>query len=217
MLIVFGTETGNARDAAEDVAREAQARGLQPTIICAKDFPVQQLPTQSLVLFFVSTTGQGEPPKNFKKFWNFLRRRSLPADSLKHVEFGVFGLGDSGYAKYNVMAKKLGNRLTGLGAKAIVEVGLGDDQHQGGYEAALGVWMDALWNVLGVHMSIPAKGLGESKFRVKMVKMESANGEARMEDAVHAGLCFRQVCWILLGQWVEGADLRMNNRMLCYF
>lgn len=198
MLIVFGTETGNARDAAEDVGREAQARGLKPTIICAKDFPVQNLPAQSFVLFFVSTRGQGDPPKNFITFWNFLRRRSLSKDSLMDLDFGVFGLGDSGYAKYNVVGKKLANRLSQLGATEVVKIGLGDDQHQGGYEAALGPWLDALWSALEIRLGLqklPSKiGLGESKFTVKMVQMECAIEEHDcMQDAVHAAASFRRV------------------------
>ena len=42
-----------------------------------------------------------------QKFWRFLLRKSLPADSLCSMEFSVFGLGDSSYPKFNYCAKKL--------------------------------------------------------------------------------------------------------------
>ncbi len=60
--------------------------------------------------------GQGDEPDNMHKFWRFLLRKTLPADSLVAMQYGVFGLGDSSYAKYNFAAKKLAKRLTQLGA-----------------------------------------------------------------------------------------------------
>jgi len=38
-----------------------------------------------------------------KKFWKLLLRKSLPATALLGMQYAVFGLGDSGYVKYNVM------------------------------------------------------------------------------------------------------------------
>ena len=60
--------------------------------------------------------------------WSGLLRRSLPADTLARVRFAVFGLGDSGYADYNTVAKKLDRRLEQLGAQRLLAKGLGDDQ-----------------------------------------------------------------------------------------
>lgn len=49
--------------------------------------------------------------------------RGLPPDSLDGMRFAVFGLGDSGYAKYNATARKLHARLLQLGAVALVSCG----------------------------------------------------------------------------------------------
>lgn len=49
--------------------------------------------------------------------------------------FAVFGLGDSSYGKYNWVGRKMFRRLEGLGAKAVVERGEGDDQNEWGYVA----------------------------------------------------------------------------------
>lgn len=51
--------------------------------------------------------------------WKFLLRSDLPANSLKQLKFSVFGLGDSSYALFNAMAKKLTQRLLDLGATLI--------------------------------------------------------------------------------------------------
>ena len=58
--------------------------------------------------------------------WKFLLRSDLPANSLKQLNFSVFGLGDSKYELFNAMAKKLANRLLSLGANLFHKVGLGD-------------------------------------------------------------------------------------------
>lgn len=47
-----------------------------------------------------------------------------------------------------VAAKKLARRLEALGARPLIGMGLGDDQHPSGYEAALDTWCAALWPLL---------------------------------------------------------------------
>ena len=61
----------------------------------------------------------------------------------------------AGYLHYNVAAKKLARRLQALGAAACVALGLGDDQHPQGYEAALDPWLAALWPALRARAPLP--------------------------------------------------------------
>ena len=44
-----------------------------------------------------------------------------------------------------VTAKKLFRRLESLGAQPLMPIGLGNDQHPAGYEAALDPWALSLW------------------------------------------------------------------------
>lgn len=76
---------------------------------------MMNLPAEPFVVMCTSTTGQGDAPDNMRSFWSFLLRRSLGADSLSGANFAIFGLGDSGYAKYNAVAKRLDKRLEMLG------------------------------------------------------------------------------------------------------
>lgn len=73
-------------------------------------------------------TGQGDTPAGMRTVWPTLLRRSLGSTVLSRLHFAVFGLGDSGYADYNVVAKKLDRRLEQLGAQRLLNKGLGDDQ-----------------------------------------------------------------------------------------
>ena len=64
-------------------------------------------------------------------------------------------LRSAGYAKYNVVALKLAQRLRALGAHSLVPHGLGDDAHPTGYEAALDPWLAALWPALRARFPLP--------------------------------------------------------------
>lgn len=72
--------------------------------------------------------GQGEAPEGMKLCWKSMLRKGLAASTLSETSFAVFGLGDSGYIKFNVVAKKLDRRLEQLGGIRLIEKGLGDDQ-----------------------------------------------------------------------------------------
>ena len=156
LLVLYGSETGNAQDVAERVVREAKLRHYAPVLMPMESYDVRKLPSERYVVFVTSTTGQGDEPRNMKSFWRFLLRRHLSATSLTNLSYGVFGLGDSGYQKYNVVAKKLFRRLAGLGAIAIGQLGLGDDQHPLGYEAALNSWLSDLWRAMRELVALPS-------------------------------------------------------------
>ncbi|XP_008052870.2 NADPH-dependent diflavin oxidoreductase 1, partial [Carlito syrichta] len=111
---------------------------------------------EPLAIFVCATTGQGDPPDNMKNFWRFIFRKNLPSTALCQMDFAVLGLGDSSYAKFNFVAKKLHRRLLQLGAGALLPVCLGDDQHELGPDAAIDPWLQDLWErVLGLHPPPP--------------------------------------------------------------
>ncbi|PVH38074.1 hypothetical protein PAHAL_5G170000 [Panicum hallii] len=149
LLVLYASQTGNAMDAAERVGREAERGGCPAVDVLSMDgFDPSRLPSERFVVFVVSTTGQGDPPDSMKGFWRDMLRKDLGAQWLEGVRHAVFGLGDSGYQKYNFAAKKLDRRLSHLGAERVVEIGLGDDQHPSGYEGALDPWLLSLWKSL---------------------------------------------------------------------
>ncbi|KAJ1443256.1 Riboflavin synthase-like beta-barrel [Sesbania bispinosa] len=150
LLILYATQTGNALDAAEHLAREAERRACPINLLSLDQYDPSLLPQEEVVIFVVSTTGQGDTPDSMKVFWRYLLQRNLSQHWLKGVLYAVFGLGDSGYQKYNFVAKKLDKRLMDLGGTAILERGLGDDQHPSGYEGSLDPWLSSLWRMLNM-------------------------------------------------------------------
>lgn len=96
-----------------------------------------------------------DEPSNMKTFWKFLLRKSLPSNSLSKLQFGVIGLGDSSYQKFNFVAKRLHKRLLQLGATSILPAGLCDDQHDLGIGAVLTPWIKNFWNKINEINPLP--------------------------------------------------------------
>ncbi|XP_063552976.1 NADPH-dependent diflavin oxidoreductase 1 isoform X11 [Gorilla gorilla gorilla] len=130
LLVLFGSQTGTAQDVSERLGREARRRRLGCRVQALDSYPVANLINEPLVIFVCATTGQGDPPDNMKNFWRFIFRKNLPSTALCQMDFAVLGLGDSSYAKFNFVAKKLHRRLLQLGGSALLPVCLGDDQHE---------------------------------------------------------------------------------------
>ncbi|CAI5952368.1 unnamed protein product [Closterium sp. NIES-65] len=156
LLVLVGSETGNAQDAAEQVAREAARRGYGVRVTSMADYRAEQLPGEAVVVLVVATAGQGEVPSSMKRFWRYLLRRSLPRDWLGGTRYAVFGLGDSAYQHFNAAAKKVDRRMMDVGAVPLLPRGLGDDQHPCGYAPALDVWLASLWAVLPPPPRLPS-------------------------------------------------------------
>ncbi|KAF5178864.1 Nadph-dependent diflavin oxidoreductase [Thalictrum thalictroides] len=181
-LILYASQTGNALDAAERVGREAEHRGCPSVVLSMDEFDASSLPYEGTVIFIVSTTGQGDTPDSMKVFWKFLLQRTLSQQWLKGVHYAVFGLGDSGYQKFN----KLDKRLSDLGAEPLIERGLGDDQHPSGYEGALDDWLSSLWKVLKknpnillreIYVDPAAETLDRPKYKVIYHDADSVQSE----------------------------------------
>lgn len=145
MRVLYGSETGTAQDVAEQIWKSAQRKQLQSTVLSLDEYDMQNLSSEQLIVFVVATTGQGDPPSNMKTFWRRLLGKSLRPDLLQNLKYGVLGLGDSSYSKFNFAAKKLNKRLEQLSAKKLLSIGLADDQHNLGIDAVVDPWIKKLW------------------------------------------------------------------------
>lgn len=148
ITILYGSQTGTAQDLAEQIYRESKIYHFNGPVQPMDCYDITNLINEVFVIFVCSTTGQGDEPDNMKSFWRFLLRRNLPGDSLSGLKFGVLGLGDSSYSKFNFVAKRLGKRLTQLGGKEIVPIGLCDDQHDLGASGVYFPWISGMWKKL---------------------------------------------------------------------
>lgn len=148
MNILYGSETGTARDVAEmlrydiflNLADDPEmVDNLHLSPIDDFDFS-NPTKCQNPFIFIVATTGQGDPPKNMSKFYTHLLKSNLTSSDpviSKIKNYTVLGLGDSNYKKFNFIGKFLHRRLESLGCDCLLEPGFADEAHQKGSEAVI--------------------------------------------------------------------------------
>lgn len=155
MTVLFASDNGNAESLAKRLASRGKARGLKSMVMAMDDYPIEDLPNEDNVIIISATAGQGEFPQNGRNFWEAVKS-STDLD-LANVKYSVFALGDSHYWPrkedkhyYNKPGKDIFARFATLGAKQIIDIGLGDDQDPDGYQTGYTAWEPQLWDALGV-------------------------------------------------------------------
>ena len=124
LTILYGSQTGNAKHVAADLADAAKSRGLDAKLVNMADYKPAQLKNEKYMTIVVSTYGEGEPPEPAEKLYNFLGSKKAP--KLDGAQIAVLGLGDSSYEFFNQTAIDFEDRLSKLGAKIIVDRALLD-------------------------------------------------------------------------------------------
>ncbi|KAI0598341.1 riboflavin synthase domain-like protein [Biscogniauxia sp. FL1348] len=155
ILILYGSETGNSQDTAGDLGRLAERLRFRTLVCEMSDIELSELLRYPLVIFVISTTGQGEIPQNARKFWKSLLRKRLPPGCLRNLNFTTFGLGDSSYSKYNWAVRKLHKRLEQLGAIEFFPRGEADERHEDGIDTAFLPWSASLRAHLQANYPLP--------------------------------------------------------------
>ncbi|KAL4703606.1 hypothetical protein ACJJTC_006783 [Scirpophaga incertulas] len=151
LLVLYGSQTYTAKELAERIWRTTKTLGFSGPVMAMDDYPISALIHEEYAIFVCSTTGQGDEPENMKQFWKFLLRKNLPANSLVKLKYGVLGLGDSSYIKFNFVGKRLHKRLLQLGATALIDIGLCDYQHDLGHDAVMVPWLNKYLTTLKIY------------------------------------------------------------------
>ncbi len=95
VLIIFGTETGNAEALADDAKNFAKEFGLEGMVMDMEDLSVEDLANSKRLLICCSTWGEGDQPTNAEELYE----SACEADegSMEGVHFAVLALGDTDY------------------------------------------------------------------------------------------------------------------------
>jgi sulfite reductase (NADPH) flavoprotein alpha-component len=101
------------------MAKSARKLGFKPTIVDMAELELAQLAKAKRLIVIAATWGEGEPPGRAVRVYNELMSDAAPR--LDAVEFGVLALGDTAYAEFCAIGKKLDERLAALGGKRAVE------------------------------------------------------------------------------------------------
>ncbi|MFN9967527.1 MAG: sulfite reductase flavoprotein subunit alpha, partial [Lysobacteraceae bacterium] len=124
LTIVYGSQTGNAKRAAEALLAEAGTRGLKARLLRADAYPLAELKRETQLVVVISTQGDGDPPDDARGFVEHLVGRRAP--KLEGLRFAVLGLGDSSYAKFCEIGRVIDARLAELGGRRVAAFGEAD-------------------------------------------------------------------------------------------
>lgn len=138
LLILFGSQSGNAEGLAHDLSKELGSRGWQAPVRSMADHADLDLAEEKLLVIITSTWGEGEPPDNAVAFWQRLNAADAPA--LKHLQHAVLGLGDRNYLDFCAMGRLFDERLAALGSSALIPRGECDVD----YEDTAAEWFTGL-------------------------------------------------------------------------
>lgn len=118
--VLYGSQTGNAKRVAEQLAHDIQATGVEVNLVRADAYRTSELKKERLLYVVISTHSVGdeiEPPDDSRSFMEFLLGRRAP--QLPNLRFGVLALGDTSYPDFCGIGRQVDERLQALGAARV--------------------------------------------------------------------------------------------------
>lgn len=116
-IIIYGTETGNSKKIASHLLTTFKKNKVQAKAVDVFQYDFNKLEKESLMLFVISTQGEGEFPQNAQGFFEKLQTTN---HNLTNLKYAVLGLGDSSYPMFCNAGVLLDETLAAKGASRIL-------------------------------------------------------------------------------------------------
>lgn len=124
VTVLSGSQTGNAKSVADQLAERLKTEGVDVVRTQLKDYKAKNIADEKLVLLVTSTQGEGEAPEEGVVLLKLLNGKKAP--KLPQLQFAVLGLGDSSYPNFCQAGKDFDQRFAQLGANRLLDVALAD-------------------------------------------------------------------------------------------
>ncbi len=141
ITLLFGTETGNSKSVATQLATTAKKYGIVTKLAGLDQYRITDLTKEEYLFIVISTQGEGEPPESAKKFYEYIHQNEL---NLSNTKFSVLALGDSSYPLFCKTGEDVDNRLEQFGATRVVPLQKCDVD----YDADAKQWFDKVLSYL---------------------------------------------------------------------
>lgn len=123
LAILFGSQTGNAEELAENTKKLADKAGLVSQIFDMDGFNAANLSAHKRILIITSTWGEGEMPDNAEDLWQSVCSLN---PQLSGVHYSVCAIGDTSYDEFCQAGIDWDNKLHELGASRTTDIQLCD-------------------------------------------------------------------------------------------
>ena len=146
---LYGSQTGNATEICKATAAEATANGFKTTCNAMNEVDVNDvLSPGNVLVYVVSSTGDGDAPDNCDSFFTKLKRvaKRAPDACGLGTQYCVLGLGDQNYSAFMAIPRSFTLAMEKAGASAFYPRGEADDT-LGLYEYCE-AWREKLWTPL---------------------------------------------------------------------
>ena len=119
ILIIFGTETGNAEELSEVAAKMASDHDLIGNVMDMDDVTTDILLKTKKLMVICSTWGDGEQPFNAEDLYE--STNELNEGALSELYFSVLALGDTAFDLFCESGKEWDNVLDEKGASRVID------------------------------------------------------------------------------------------------
>ncbi len=137
ITIAFGTETGNSKKLAMELAAKAKQKGIVSKVVGMDQYKLADLPKEEYFLAIVSTHGEGDPPEAAQKFYDHIHNNGFQVPQLK---YSVLALGDTSYPLFCKTGEDMDKQFQKLGGKRIAPLRKCDVD----YEQEAAKWVDSV-------------------------------------------------------------------------
>lgn len=141
VLVMFGTETGNAELVAEEIAESVGGEAAAVQISDMADVDPGTLRDFDLLVVVCSTYGEGELPSSAQPFHDSLLAQ---APDLAGIRVATFGLGDTSYDTFNSGSETITSALVASGAVRVGGLGTHDASSAVDMVDAARAWADGI-------------------------------------------------------------------------
>jgi len=137
ITVAYGTETGNSKKLATDLAARAKKKGIQAKLVGLEQYRLGDLSKEEYFFAVISTQGDGEPPAAAKKFYDHIHQGELKLERLK---YGVLALGDTSYPLFCKAGEDVDQQLHKMGGQRLLTLRKCDTD----YESEANAWIDSV-------------------------------------------------------------------------
>ena len=185
ITLAYGTETGNSKKLATELAGIIKKKGVKVKLADLSQYKPKDLVKEEFFFVIISTQGEGEPPILAKKFYDYIHENELQLTQLK---YGVLALGDSSYPLFCKTGEDVDARFEILGAERVLPLKKCDVD----YETEAHQWIDHIYGILSktsvnnqVNVPVAKVNSGRKKYVGKVSTIINLNDITSEKETYH--------------------------------